>query len=93
MFSSTLHASGKKSDLIIAQRKEVGATTFLSGIGAKNYLEVDKFEAQGIKVVFQDFKHPTYQQLFGKFIPNLSAIDYLFCVEQMLWQENKNIFK
>jgi hypothetical protein len=85
VLSSTLHASGKKSDLIVAQCKELGATTFLSGIGAKSYLQVEKFEEQGIKVVFQDFQHPIYRQMYGEFVPNLSAIDYLFCVGQKPW--------
>jgi hypothetical protein len=77
--ASSLKAKGTKNDLIIAQCKELGASTYLSGIGAKCYLDSQKFEANGIKVVFQDFKHPTYTQLYGEFIPNLSAIDYLFC--------------
>jgi len=78
VMASTLKASGTKSDLILAQCKELGASTYISGIGAINYLDVKKFEDQGIKVVFQNFEHPVYQQLHGNFIPNLSAIDYLF---------------
>ena len=79
VMASALAASGTKSDLIIAQCKEVGATTYLSGIGAKDYLEVSKFEKEGINVVFQSFQHPTYRQLYGEFVPNLSVVDYLFC--------------
>jgi hypothetical protein len=86
VLSSGLHASGKKNELIIAQCKEVGATTFLSGLGAKSYLDVDKFTRQGINVVFQNFKHPVYKQLQGQFVPNLSAIDYLFCAGSKLWK-------
>jgi hypothetical protein len=85
VLSSTLHSSGKKGDLVLSQCKELGATTFLSGIGARVYLDIKKFEAQGIKVAFQDFKHPTYSQLHNGFVPNLSAIDYLFCAGKRPW--------
>jgi hypothetical protein len=85
VMASTLKASGTKSDLIIAQCKELGATTYFSGMGAKNYLEVKKFEEQGISVIFQNFEHPVHQQLYGKFVPNLSAIDYLFNTGGKFW--------
>jgi hypothetical protein len=85
ILASTLKASGTKSDLIIAQCKELGASTYLSGIGAKNYLEVKKFEEQGIRVVFQNFEHPVHHQLYGNFVPNLSAIDYLFNTGGKSW--------
>ncbi|MCP4267745.1 MAG: WbqC family protein, partial [Candidatus Brocadiaceae bacterium] len=32
----------------------------------------------GIEIIFQDFKHPEYNQLFGNFEPYMSAIDLLF---------------
>ncbi len=79
VMASALAASGTKSDLIIAQCKEVGAATYLSGIGAKDYLELSKFEKEGINVVFQSFQYPTYRQLYGEFVQNLSIVDYLFC--------------
>ena len=36
------------------------------------------FDKEGIEVIFHDFKHPVYNQLFGDFEPYLSAIDLLF---------------
>lgn len=41
-------------------------------------MEPERFQAEGIEVVFQEFHHPTYAQLYGDFLPNLSAIDLLF---------------
>ena len=32
----------------------------------------------GIKLLYYDFEHPVYKQLWGDFIPNLSVIDFLF---------------
>jgi len=38
--ASSLNVSGKKNDLIIAQCKTLGAKTYLSGVGARTYLDV-----------------------------------------------------
>lgn len=84
VMASSLGVSGKKNELVLAQCKAVGATVQLAGIGARNYLDLEKFEKEGIKVVFQDFQHPVYAQLHGGFVPNLSAVDYLFCTGKEL---------
>jgi hypothetical protein len=80
IMASSLNVSGKKSDLVLAKCKTVGADILLVGDGAKDYLEVDKFEKENIKVVFQNFEYPIYSQCHGEFSPNLSVVDYLFCV-------------
>jgi hypothetical protein len=85
VFASSLNAGGKKSDLVLAQCKAVHANIHLAGIGAKDYLEIEKLEQEGIKVAFQEFEHPTYPQLHGEFVPNLSVVDYLFCTGGELW--------
>jgi hypothetical protein len=79
VFASSLGVSGKKNDLIIQQCKALGANILLSGEGGRNYLDLPRFREQGIKVVFQGFEYPVYPQLWGKFVPNLSIVDYLFC--------------
>jgi hypothetical protein len=79
VMASSLGVSGKKSELILEQCKAVGANVQLSGIGGRDYIDIKRFEAEGLKVVFQDFDYPTYPQLHGGFIPNLSVVDYLFC--------------
>jgi hypothetical protein len=80
VMASSLGVSGKKSELILTQCKAVGANVQLSGIGGRDYLDIKRFEAEGVKVVFQDFHYPTYPQLHGEFVPDLSVVDYLFCV-------------
>jgi len=90
VLASTLNVSGKKSDLVLAQCKAVHADIHLAGVGAKDYLEIEKFEQEGIKVVFQEFEPPIYQQLQGEFIPNLSVIDYLFCTGGAPWRSKQN---
>ena len=79
VFSSTLGAEGKKTELVIAQCKKVGADVQLAGKGGKDYIDAERFAQEGIKLVFQDFHHPVYTQTLEGFVPNLSVVDYLFC--------------
>ena len=72
---SSLHATDHLIEII----KKVGGNVYLSGILGKEYLEENKFQENDIKLVYQDFLHPTYEQNFLRFVPNLSAIDFLFC--------------
>jgi len=74
---SGLDVSGSSTELIIQVCKSVGATGYLSGPTGRNYLDLKRCRANGIEVIFQDFKHPVYPQRFGKFVSNLSAIDFL----------------
>jgi hypothetical protein len=85
VLGSSLAARGKKTDLIVAQCIEVGADVQLAGNGCKDYIEQSLFTEQGIKFVFQDFIHPVYPQNRPRFVPNLSVVDYLFCVGPKSW--------
>jgi len=58
--------------------KQVGGDVYLSGKDGAKYLNLEKFKKAGIKVIFQDYKHPHYLQLFESFEPCLSVIDLLF---------------
>jgi hypothetical protein len=78
VLASELSARGKSNKLLIEQLQEVGASQYLSGNGARDYMESDKFIEAGIEVVWQQFAHPVYPQQFGAFVPYLSAVDLLF---------------
>ena len=51
---------------------------FYEGEAGRDYIDVERFEANGIQVEFQDYKHPVYPQLHGEFVSHLSVIDLLF---------------
>jgi hypothetical protein len=78
LLSSSLSTEGKKNELLISACRKVGANSYLSGTGAKDYMEDGEFEKSGIRVVYQNFSHPEYTQRFGKFEPNMSIVDLLF---------------
>ena len=52
--------------------------TYLAGQGAASYMDVARFEENGLKVITQDVKHPVYPQLFKDFQSHLSIVDLLF---------------
>jgi hypothetical protein len=58
--------------------KRLGSDTYLAGSQGKEYMEIDSFNEAHIHIVFQEFKHPVYSQLFGKFEYFMSAIDLVF---------------
>lgn len=69
----------KSTEALVAMMQHIGADTYLSGPGARDYLDETQFERVGVKVAWQEFHHPTYPQLWGgDFVPNLSIIDALF---------------
>ncbi len=61
----------------------LNADIYLSGPGGKTYLNLEPFEKRNIKVEFQDYQHPIYQQHLPGFLPYIASIDALFCTGQM----------
>jgi hypothetical protein len=76
--SSELNVGGSREDLLMNVCKRTAATHYLSGPDGRNYLNLDRWREGGIEVSFQNYVHPTYPQMYGESIPNLSAIDLLF---------------
>lgn len=69
---------GTKSDLVLNMCKQLGADLYIFGELGKDYAKVNDFKDYGTHIIFQEYKHPVYPQMFGDFIPNLSVIDLLF---------------
>ncbi len=81
-FESRLGTSTRKTDRIIELCGKLNADVYLSGAGGKAYLEEEKFAHAGIRLEYQEFRHPVYRQQFAgdkaDFLPYMSAIDLLF---------------
>ena len=69
---------GEKNTRIINICKSLGADIYISGLGAKSYMNENAFYDNNIKVIYQNFHHPVYPQRWGTFIHNLSIVDLLF---------------
>lgn len=76
--ASDFQFDGKKSDLVLDMCLKLKAAAYIFGSLGKDYADRQSFEAGGINIFFQEYKHPIYPQLYGEFVPNLSVIDLLF---------------
>ena len=77
-FASHLKIDGNSTDRLINICKCLNADTYLSGTGAYDYIDAAKFTKEKIKLKFQDFTHPAYNQLYSPFIPYMSIMDLIF---------------
>jgi len=75
--STELAPKGHKTDLVVDICLRVGAREYLSPAGARCYLDTDAFERRGLRLLYQDYHHPSYPQLHGPFVSHLSALDAL----------------
>jgi len=73
-YSVTSRGSQRLLDLVIENKGD----NYLTGSGARDYLDEEIFEQSGVNVSWQNFKHPTYSQLYGDFQPMLSCLDLFF---------------
>jgi len=65
------------TEMIVDLMKQSGGTHFVSGDGARSYINMDKFRENGLKLEFQNFAAVPYSQAYPGFMPNLSALDML----------------
>ena len=77
VLSSDLAVDGAKSDRLLAICRHLGADEYFSGAAARHYLDVGLFRDAGIEVYYQEYVHPVYPQLHGKFISHMSALDLM----------------
>ena len=80
--SSTLGVVGSKQDKILKICKVVGINKYLANNASTSYLDLGYFFENGIEVLFQNYTHPKYEQVFSQQIlaplSHLSVIDLLF---------------
>ena len=77
--SSDMQVSGVRADLLVSICQYLKFETYLSAPGSRKYIEESHaFEDAGIQVIYHDYKHPVYKQLFGEFLPYMSIIDLIF---------------
>jgi len=68
-----------KTERLLTICAALGATEYLSGPAARTYLEVTKFQDNGIAVIYADYSgYPEYPQLHRPFEHGVSIIDLLF---------------
>lgn len=77
--SSLSFAEGQKNEFLIHILQQLSADRYLSGNGARKYMDMQMFENAGIHVVYQQFTLPEYpQKNSAEFVPGISSLDLLF---------------
>lgn len=73
-------SAGRKTDRLLGICLAAGATEYLSGPAARDYLDVAQFEAAGIAVRWMEYgPYPEYPQPHGAFEHGVSIVDALLC--------------
>lgn len=75
--SSAMHSSGKSSERLLALVKELDGDTYITGHGARNYLDHELFETAGVRVEYMNYNQTEYRQLYGAFTPFVSILDLI----------------
>jgi WbqC-like protein family len=70
-------SSDDRNQRLLDLCRHFGASRYLSGDAARDYLDLDRFRAAGVEVTWHDYVHPTYTQLHGEFVPYLSVLDLI----------------
>jgi len=88
--SSSLSVDGTKTDRLLAILAKVGATHYISGPSARNYIEEQKFREAGITLEYMEYHYPDYPQLYLPYTPFVSILDLLMMVgddaPRYIWQ-------
>ena len=53
----------------------LGGGRYVTGWGARSYLDHEAFEAAGIAVEYMEYRKLPYPQLHGDFMPYVSSLD------------------
>lgn len=70
--------SGTRTDRLISILRATGATHYISGPSAKDYIEEEKFAAAGIGLEYMNYGYPEYPQLYPPYDPFVSILDLFF---------------
>jgi hypothetical protein len=73
--SSAMDIGGTSTERLVALSRAVSCDIYLTGHGALDYLNHQKFEDQSISVRYIDYKKVPYEQGFGEFTPYVSILD------------------
>jgi uncharacterized protein YozE (UPF0346 family) len=100
MSSASLDVRGRSSERLLAICRKLEAKTYITGHGARNYLDHELFESNGVAVRYMSYRKMPYPQSGNEFIPFVSGLDLIancgrdgakyICSETVSWKEFVN---
>ncbi len=95
--SDALGVDGASSRRVLDIVLAVGGYRYITGHGARNYLDHSLFEEDGVRVEYMDYQRLPYAQQHGPFTPYVSVLDLiancgseggrLICSGSVYWKE------
>lgn len=76
--SSEMNVNSKSTQALVDICKSTKANLYVSGKDGKKYVDLQKFLDNQIKVIFQNYQHPQYNQKFNHFEPYMCIFDLIF---------------
>jgi hypothetical protein len=73
--SSELGVDGQSTQRLVDICRYFKADTYVTGLGALNYLDYSQFESNCISVRYMNYEKTAYLQLHGEFTPYVSILD------------------
>ena len=77
LWSSAMGIGGQSSRRVLDVVKRAGGTHYITGHGARQYLDHALFEAEGVRVEYLNYQKQAYPQLHGEFTPFVSVLDLI----------------
>lgn len=75
--SSSMGVAGKSSERLLGLVRELDGAVYITGHGARNYLDHEMFDAAGVRVEYMNYNQMEYNQLHGAFTPFVSILDLI----------------
>lgn len=75
LHSTELCVGDSSSQRVLSIVQALGGTRYITGWGARHYLDHALFESAGVQVEYMDYRKLPYPQLHGDFTPFVSALD------------------
>jgi hypothetical protein len=75
--SSDMHVTSHSSEKLLRVVRHVGGDCYVTGHGARNYLDHDLFESAQVDVKYIQYAIGPYDQFHGPFTPYVTALDLI----------------
>ena len=75
--ASDFHVGGHSTEKLLGLVQALHGTHYITGHGARHYLDHDLFERHGIRVEYMTYNRASYPQLHGAFDPHVTILDLI----------------
>ena len=75
--SSELGIGGKSTKRLADICSHYGADKYITGLGARNYIDYDQFEEKNIELHYMQYEKKPYPQINGDFTPYVTILDLI----------------